>query len=323
LAEVARIVSRDKNYSVRATSTRSRGELAFLMDAFNEMLTQIEQSEGALRKAHDELEQRVRERTAELETAKSELEVFSQSILRAKEEVERASKFKDQFLSTMSHELRTPLNAVLGFSDLLAEERYGSLNDRQKRYVSNIHSGGQHLLKLISDILDLSKIEAGRMDLAIQEVPIESAFAEVLSTLKPLAEKKSQTLSQNAEADVIVLADITRLKQMLMNLAGNAIKFTPEGGRIELGAHEMNGQIRVEVRDTGPGIPPEERDCDRPAEPSKAPDLGWRSLSGSRNCMAVHWGWRANPVRGAAFTFPYRLDRPPDNHKHGKLNLRR
>jgi signal transduction histidine kinase/DNA-binding response OmpR family regulator len=260
LAEVARIVSRDKNYSVRATSTRSRGELAFLMDAFNEMLTQIEQSEGALRKAHDELEQRVRERTAELETAKSELEVFSQSILRAKEEVERASKFKDQFLSTMSHELRTPLNAVLGFSDLLAEERYGSLNDRQKRYVSNIHSGGQHLLKLISDILDLSKIEAGRMDLAIQEVPIESAFAEVLSTLKPLAEKKSQTLSQNAEADVIVLADITRLKQMLMNLAGNAIKFTPEGGRIELGAHEMNGQIRVEVRDTGPGIPPEEQD---------------------------------------------------------------
>jgi len=260
LAEVARIVSRDKNYSVRATSTRSRGELAFLMDAFNEMLTQIEQSEGALRKAHDELEQRVRERTAELETAKSELEVFSQSILRAKEEVERASKFKDQFLSTMSHELRTPLNAVLGFSDLLAEERYGSLNDRQKRYVSNIHSGGQHLLKLISDILDLSKIEAGRMDLAIQEVPIELAFAEVLSTLKPLAEKKSQTLSQNAEADVIVLADITRLKQMLMNLAGNAIKFTPEGGRIELGAHEMNGQIRVEVRDTGPGIPPEERD---------------------------------------------------------------
>jgi signal transduction histidine kinase/DNA-binding response OmpR family regulator len=260
LAEVARIVSRDKKYSVRATPTRSRGELAFLIDAFNEMLTQIERSEGALRKAHDELEQRVQERTAELETAKSELEVFSQSILRAKEEVERASKFKDQFLSTMSHELRTPLNAVLGFSDLLAEERYGSLNERQKRYVSNIHSGGQHLLKLISDILDLSKIEAGRMDLAIQEVPIKSAFAEVLSTLKPLAEKKSQTLSQNAEAHMIVLADITRLKQMLMNLAGNAIKFTPEGGRIELGAHETNGQIRVEVRDTGPGIPPEERD---------------------------------------------------------------
>ena len=260
LAEIARIVSRDKNYSLRATQTRSGGELTILINAFNEMLMQIQQSEGALRKAHDELEQRVQERTAELESAKSELEAFSQSILRAKEEVERASKFKDQFLSTMSHELRTPLNAVLGFSDLLAEERYGSLNDRQKRYVSNIHTGGQHLLKLISDILDLSKIEAGRMDLTIQEVPIQSAFEDVLVTLKPLAEKKSQILAQNSETHLIVRADSTRLKQMLMNLAGNAIKFTPEGGRIELAAHETNGQIRVEVRDTGPGIPPEEQD---------------------------------------------------------------
>jgi signal transduction histidine kinase/DNA-binding response OmpR family regulator len=259
LADIAKIISRDKNYSVRATPTRSTGELTILIDAFNDMLTQIQQSEGALQIAHDELEQRVQERTAELETAKSELEAFSHSILRAKEEVERASKFKDQFLSTMSHELRTPLNAVLGFSDLLADERYGSLNDRQKRYVNNIHTGGQHLLKLISDILDLSKIEAGRMDLTIQEVPIASAFADVLSTLNPLAEKKSQILSQNSAPHLIVRADITRLKQMLMNLAGNAIKFTPEGGRIELAAHEANGQIRVEVRDTGPGIPPEEQ----------------------------------------------------------------
>ena len=259
LAEIAQLVSRDKNYSVRAEPSNTRDEISVLVGAFNEMLMQIQQSEGALRKAHDELELRVQERTAELETAKSELEVYSHSILRAKEEVERASKFKDQFLSTMSHELRTPLNAVLGFSDLLADERYGSLNDRQKRYVSNIHTGGQHLLKLISDILDLSKIEAGRMDLAIQEVPLESAFADVVSTLKPLAEKKSQVLAQNCESHLIVRADVTRLKQMLMNLAGNAIKFTPEGGRVELIANEANGQARVEVRDTGPGIPPEEQ----------------------------------------------------------------
>jgi len=259
LAEIAQLVSRDKNYSVRAEPSNTRDEISVLVGAFNEMLMQIQQSEGALRKAHDELELRVQERTAELETAKSELEVYSHSILRAKEEVERASKFKDQFLSTMSHELRTPLNAVLGFSDLLADERYGSLNDRQKRYVNNIHTGGQHLLKLISDILDLSKIEAGRMDLAIQEVPMESAFADVVSTLKPLAEKKAQVLAQNCESRLIVRADSTRLKQMLMNLAGNAIKFTPEGGRVELTAYEANGRVRVEVRDTGPGIPPEEQ----------------------------------------------------------------
>ena len=190
----------------------------------------------------------------------TESKLAQEALVRAKDEAERANKFKDQFLSTMSHELRTPLNAVLGFSDLLADERYGSLNELQKRYVSNIHSGGQHLLKLISDILDLSKIEAGRMDLAIQDVPIESAFSEVLSTLRPLAEKKSQTLSQIAQAHLIVRADITRLRQMLMNLAGNAIKFTPDGGRIELEARQTDGQIRIEVRDTGPGIPPGEQE---------------------------------------------------------------
>jgi len=170
LSKIAKVVSRDKNYAVRATPIRSPAELAILIDAFNEMLAQIQQSERALRIAHDELEQRVRERTAELEAAKKEVEEFSHSILLAKEEVERGSRFKDQFLSTMSHELRTPLNAVLGFSDLLADERYGTLNERQQRYVSHIHTGGKHLLSLISDILDLSKIEAGRMELAIESL---------------------------------------------------------------------------------------------------------------------------------------------------------
>jgi CheY-like chemotaxis protein len=178
--------------------------------------------------------------------------------VRAKDEAERASKFKDQFLSTMSHELRTPLNAVLGFSDLLADDRYGSLNERQRRYVNNIHTGGEHLLRLISDILDLSKIQAGRMDLTIQDVPVESAFAEVLSALRPLADNKSQILSQS-QSGLIVRADLTRFKQMLMNLAGNAIKFTPQGGHIELAAKKGDGKIRVEVIDDGPGIPAEEQ----------------------------------------------------------------
>jgi PAS domain S-box-containing protein len=182
-----------------------------------------------------------------------------QLIVHAKEEAEHASKFKDQFLSTMSHELRTPLNAVLGFSDLLADERYGPLNDRQQRYVAHIHTGGKHLLKLISDILDLSKIEAGRMELTREDVTVTSAFAEVISALYPLAEKKSQALLQQVDPHLHVRADAMRFKQMLMNLAANAIKFTPEGGRIELAARQVDDQVRVEVRDNGPGIPADQQ----------------------------------------------------------------
>ena len=107
-------------------------------------------------------------------------------------EVERASHFKDQFLSTMSHELRTPLNAVLGFSELLADPRSGPLNDRQKRYLQHVHTGGQHLLRLINDILDLSSIEAGRLHLSIGDVPVHSLVVEVSEALQSLAEKKSQ-----------------------------------------------------------------------------------------------------------------------------------
>lgn len=181
------------------------------------------------------------------------------ALIQAKEEAERASKFKDQFLSTMSHELRTPLNAVLGFSDLLADKRCGELNERQQRYVSHITSGGKHLLKLISDILDFSKIEAGRMELSCEDLSVANIFAEVTSALRPLGEKKAQTLTSSANRDLAVRADPTRIKQILTNLVANAIKFTPEGGRIDLAALAADGQIRVEVRDNGPGIPPEEQ----------------------------------------------------------------
>ena len=182
-----------------------------------------------------------------------------EALVGAKEQAERTSQFKDQFLSTMSHELRTPLNAVLGFSDLLADERYGPLNEKQRRYINHIHTGGKHLLTLISDILDLSKIEAGRMELALESLTVEGAFAEVLSVMQPLADKKSHVLSANAEPGLAVRADATRFKQVLMNLIGNAVKFTPNGGRIELAARLTNGNVRVEVRDNGPGIPPDEQ----------------------------------------------------------------
>jgi signal transduction histidine kinase/DNA-binding response OmpR family regulator len=212
-----------------------------------------------LRTHAGQMEAEIYQRAAEVQEANRRLEAANQALLRAKEEAERGSKFKDQFLSTMSHELRTPLNAIIGFSDLLADERYGPLNERQRRYIDHIHTGGKHLLSLISDILDLSKIEAGRMELTIESLRVEAAFGEVLSVMQPLAHKKSQVLSKAAEDGLVVCADATRFRQVLMNLLGNAIKFTPDGGRIGVAAHLVEGQVRVEVRDNGPGIPPEEQ----------------------------------------------------------------
>jgi len=232
-------------------------------------------------------------------------------LVHAKEEAVRASKFKDQFLSTMSHELRTPLNAVLGFSDLLADERYGPLNDRQQRYVAHIHTGGKHLLKLISDILDLSKIEAGRMELAREDVTVASAFAEVISALYPLAEKKSQALLQRAESHLHVRADAMRFKQMLMNLAANAIKFTPEGGRIELAARQVDDQVRVEVRDNGPGIPPDQQQrifeaFFRLTESGSATEGTGLGLAITSRLVELHGGKlgiESQPGEGACFYF--------------------
>jgi PAS domain S-box-containing protein len=181
------------------------------------------------------------------------------ALVRAKETAEQSNKFKDQFLSTMSHELRTPLNAVLGFSDLLNEERYGPLNDRQRRYVGHIHSGGKHLLRLINDILDLSKIEAGRLHLAIENVSVNACMSEAVDCLRPLSDKKCQTMLVKPSADLSVRADSMRFKQILMNLLGNAVKFTPDGGKIELSAQQAGDVVRVAVQDSGPGIPPEEQ----------------------------------------------------------------
>jgi signal transduction histidine kinase/DNA-binding response OmpR family regulator len=232
-------------------------------------------------------------------------------LMHAKEEAERASKFKDQFLSTMSHELRTPLNAVLGFSDLLADERYGPLNDRQRRYVDHIHTGGRHLLKLISDILDLSKIEAGRMELTREDVAVASAFTEVISALYPLVEKKSQVLLQQVEPNLHVHADAMRFKQVLTNLVANAIKFTPEGGRIELVARQVHNQVKIEVHDNGPGIPPEEQQrifeaFVRLAQKGAATEGTGLGLAITARLVELHGstlGIESQPGEGACFYF--------------------
>jgi signal transduction histidine kinase/DNA-binding response OmpR family regulator len=233
------------------------------------------------------------------------------ALIRAKEDAERASKFKDRFLSTMSHELRTPLNAVMGFSDLLADKRYGDLNERQQRYVSHINTGGKHLLKLINDILDLSKIEAGRLELSFEDLSVDAIFAEVVSSLRPLAERKTQTLSPRADPGLSVHADATRFKQVLMNLVGNAIKFTPEGGLIDLEAQQAEREVQVKVRDNGPGIPPEEQKrifeafyrLQKSGEGVEGTGLGLAITESLVKLQGGSLGLESEPGRGSCFHF--------------------
>jgi len=219
-----------------------------------------------------------------------------EALVGAKEEAERSNKFKDQFLSTLSHELRTPLNAVVGFSDLLTEEHYGPLNDRQKRYVNHIQTGGKHLLRLINDIRDLPKSEAGLLPLGTENVPVRTSFADVLDTMRPFAAKKSQTLVQQGIPDLSVRADPTQFKQVLMNLLENAIKFTPEGGTIQLSAQQLGEVVRVAVHDSGPGIPPEEQvrifeAFYRLGQTNKATEGTGLGLAVTRRLVELHGGY--------------------------------
>ena len=252
LAEISRIVSRDKNYSVRATPTGNHDEPDILIGAFNEMLGQIQEREGDLRKVHEELERRVEARTAELAAANKALELQNR-------EVERATRLKSKFLASMSHELRTPLNAIVGFSDLLAEQTAGQLNDKQKRFVNHIKQGSSHLLQLINDILDLSKIEAGQLELRCEDFQVGDALPEVLSTIRPLAMAKNIQVQHKLKTDRAVYADRVRFKQILYNLLSNAVKFTPNGGRIDIDCVERENVVCISVTDTGIGIRAEDQ----------------------------------------------------------------
>ena len=167
---------------------------------------------------------------------------------------ESSNRAKSEFLAIMSHELRTPLNSIIGFSDMLSEGIAGELNDKQSRYTSNISNSGTHLLSIINDILDLSRIEAGEMELNLEEVSVEDIVENVINILNPLSSKNDQTLKASYTEDIIVTADKSKLKQALYNLTGNAIKFTPKGGTIDISTFQKNGMAHICVQDTGIGI---------------------------------------------------------------------
>ena len=174
-------------------------------------------------------------------------------------EAERATQLKSSFLASMSHELRTPLSAIIGFSELLGEQTAGDLNDKQHRYVEHVCKAAKHLLDLINDILDLSKIEAGQLELQSEDFVLAEAMPEVLSTITPLAMRKQIEVESAVGDEFVLYADRIRFKQVFYNLVSNAVKFTPPTGKIRIDAAQEAGFVRVSVTDTGVGISPEDQ----------------------------------------------------------------
>lgn len=174
--------------------------------------------------------------------------------------VQEATKLKSEFLAGMSHEFRTPLNAIIGFSEMLLSEDFGELNDKQKKFLNNVALSGKHLLRLVNDILDLSKVESGNMELTYEVFDVNYAVFETVSILKSMAIKKNISIETNLEGCIVINADIGRFKQIMYNLLSNAIKFTEDNGNININSTFFDDKLKIEVIDTGIGISIEDRD---------------------------------------------------------------
>ena len=227
-------------------------------------------------------------------------------------QLEAASRHKSEFLANMSHELRTPLNAIIGFSEVLAERMFGDVNDKQAEYLQDILESGRHLLSLINDILDLSKIEAGHMELEPADFDLPSAIDNALTLVRERATRRGITLGSTIDERLgLIHGDERKVKQVLLNLLSNALKFTPEGGRIDVGARLQDGVAEVSVADTGIGIAPVDQEAvfeefrQVGAVERKAEGTGL-GLALARKFVELHGGriWVQSEVgRGSTFTF--------------------
>jgi signal transduction histidine kinase len=227
-------------------------------------------------------------------------------------QLEAASRHKSEFLANMSHELRTPLNAIIGFSEVLTERMFGELNEKQDEYLKDIYTSGQHLLSLINDILDLSKIEAGRMELEATDFDLPSAIDNALILVRERATRRGITLGRTIDERLGTLrGDERKVKQVLLNLLSNALKFTPEGGRIDVSARLQDGAAEIAVADTGVGIAPEDQEAvfeefRQVGTADKKVEGTGLGLALSRKFIELHGGriWVKSQVgHGSTFTF--------------------
>jgi PAS domain S-box-containing protein len=266
---------------------------------------------------HKEAEEAFRQSEERFRRLNAELERFSAELARGNVELElqnraiqRANEQKARFLATMSHELRTPMNAVIGFVDLLSEESAGPLTSKQKRFLGHVRTAGEHLLRLVENILDYSRIEAGRLQLNCQEFEARSVVQEVVAGISQIDRGKQLKVSIEIPTGFTVFADRQRFRQILYNLASNAVKFTPRGGQVTISAERDSSFTYVAVRDTGVGIAPDqlgpvfqEFHQARSPERNKGAGLG---LAITQRLVQAHGGSisvESNVGEGSCFTF--------------------